>query len=397
MAACWGYASGVNGSIAPFLAADFGLDDAGIARLYAWIGLASVASLPLGVAVDRFGRRRALLAGCTVLTLGALASALAPTAGVYLIAQLVVYAVGATLLSALSVAIAEQLSTERRARGHGVAGSALTCATAAPLLLATALADVAHGWRIVWAAAALPILALPRLARDLAETPTWRAAHARGETRRVRFARLLAPEYRLRALAVIAAVVCVNAVESAVRTWLLYHQVRGLGHAPALATALLVSGGGVGLAGYAVGGRLADRWGRRATFAAAASVFGAAVFAYYALAAAFTTLRLPVLLLAMAGLSGAGGAALTAFRAVATELFPTALRGTLGGFLAVGTAAGWWIAMQAVSACAGPLGGVGPAIAALTAIALPTAALCVFCMPETAGVELDVAVVSAPR
>jgi hypothetical protein len=50
-----------------------------------------------------------------------------------------------------------------------------------------------------------------------------------------------------------------------------------------------------------------------------------------------------------------------------------------------------------VSACAGPLGGVGPAIAALTAIALPIAALCVFCVPETAGVEVDVAVVSAPR
>jgi MFS family permease len=393
--ACSGYASGVNGSIAPFLAADFGLDDAGIARLYAWIGLASLASLPLGRAVDRFGRRRALLAGCASLPLAALASALAPSPGFYLAAQLAAYAIGASLLATVSVAVAEQLSASDRARGHGVAGSVFTCATALPLLLAAALSGVPGGWRCVWAAAVLPLLALPFLARGLAETSPWRAAAARGETDRARLAHLFGAPFRARALAVIVAIVCVNAVEAAARTWLLYHQVRGLGQSPALATAVLVCGGALGLAGYEVGGRLADAWGRRATFALAACVFGASAFAYYALSATLATARLPVLVGSMIGLSGAGGAALVAFRAAATELFPTALRGTVGGLLSVGAAVGFWLAMQSVGLLSGPLGGIGHAVAALTATALPIAAVCLFCVPETAGVELDPARVSA--
>jgi DHA1 family inner membrane transport protein len=395
--ACWGYASGVNGSIAPFLAADFGLGDAGIARLYAWIGLASLASLPIGAAVDRFGRRRALLTGCALLPLAALASAAAPSPRAYLGAQLVAYAIGASLLATASVVVAEQLSPSERARGHGVAGIVFTCATAAPLLLAATLSALPQAWRWVWAAAAAPLVALPWLARHLSETEPWRVAAACGETGRVRIADVFAAPCRARALAVIVAVVCVSAVESATRTWLLYHQVRGLGESPALATAVLVLGGGVGLTGYAIGSRLADAWGRRAAFAAAASVFALAVLGYYAFAGTLTAGRLPVVALSMVGLSGAGGAALVAFRAAATELFPTALRGTLGGFLAVGSAAGWWLAMQTVSVLSGPLGGIGPAIAALAATALPIAAACLFLVPETSGAELDGAALSAPR
>lgn len=393
-----GYASGVGGSVAPLLAADFGLDDAGIARLYAWIGVASLGSLPLGLAADRFGRRRTLLAGATLLPLAALASALAPSLGAYVCAQLVVCATSSALLATANIAIAEQLSAARRARGHGIAGSVFTCATAAPLLLAAAIAAVPNDWRIVWATAALPLLALPFVARDLVETTPWHAAVARGEVGRARIASLFAATHRARTLAIGAAIVCVSAVESATRTWLLYHQVRGLGLDPAIATAVLVCGGGLGLAGFGLGGRLADRFGRRAAFAGASSAFALAVFGYYALAANAGAWRLPVLFASVIGISGAGGAALVAFRAAATELFPTALRGALGGVLAVGSAVGWWIAMQTVSELSGTLGGIGPAIAALTACALPIAALCLWSVPETAGADLEATpAFSAPR
>jgi len=57
-----GYTSGIHGSVAPLLAASFGLGDAQVAALFSWIGVASLLALLLGRASDRIGRRRALLA-----------------------------------------------------------------------------------------------------------------------------------------------------------------------------------------------------------------------------------------------------------------------------------------------------------------------------------------------
>lgn len=70
--AWWGNVSGVNGAVAPHLAARFAASDAEIAGAFAWIGLAAPA---LGHAADRLGRRRLALSLASVLPLGAAASA----------------------------------------------------------------------------------------------------------------------------------------------------------------------------------------------------------------------------------------------------------------------------------------------------------------------------------
>src|SRR5487761_2467697 len=62
-----GYTMAINGIGAPFIAASFGLGDAGIARLCAWISPAAVGALLLLRLADRAGRRRVLLA-CTAAT-----------------------------------------------------------------------------------------------------------------------------------------------------------------------------------------------------------------------------------------------------------------------------------------------------------------------------------------
>ena len=89
------------------------------------------------------------------------------------------------------------------------------------------------------------------------------------------------------------------------------------------------------------------------------------------------------------GIAVGGNAALVAFRALTSELFPTRLRGTAGGLLAVGGAVGWLFAMLLTSALAVPLGGLAPAVALLVATALPTAAMLLLRLPETAGLDLD--------
>jgi putative MFS transporter len=197
------------------------------------------------------------------------------------------------------------------------------------------------------------------------------------------------PRYRSRALRALAVVVLVYAAEFATRTWLFYHPVRTLGIEPGIATCVLVACGGLGLLGFPLGGRCADLFGRRATFTAAASAFAISAVGYYWVTLHAGAWSLAVLALSLFGTAVGGNAALVAFRALTSELFPTHLRGTVGGWLAVGGAVGWLAAMLAISALAGPLGGLAPAVALLVATSLPTASFLLLRLPETAGLDLD--------
>jgi MFS family permease len=390
--------SGVNGSVAPSLAESFGLGDAGIAALYAGLGLSCLGSLALGREADRVGRRRLLLLCARVLPAAALGAALAPRPELYLLAQLVAYAAGGALLATVSVVITEAAPEDARARRQSAAGTAFAAGTALPLLAAALLPGIATGvqpWRLVWAVAALPALALPALTGRLCETPRWRVASDRGDAPRSRMTDVFEARYRARTLAVLAAVVLVQGVDLATRTWLLYHPVRALGLDVSTATALLVAGGGLGLVGFRLGGHLADRVGRRATFSCASTLFAVSALAYYWGSLHVRSGHAALLGVALFGLAAGGNAAMVAFRALATELFPTRLRGTLGGWLGVAGSLGWMLAMGATSLLAGPLGGVGPAVALIVVFALPAASLCLASLPETAGLDLERAALEA--
>jgi MFS family permease len=57
-----GFTMGINGTASPWIAADFNLNQSGIARLFAWIALASIGALILTGIADRRGRRCAFRA-----------------------------------------------------------------------------------------------------------------------------------------------------------------------------------------------------------------------------------------------------------------------------------------------------------------------------------------------
>jgi MFS family permease len=195
-----------------------------------------------------------------------------------------------------------------------------------------------------------------------------------------------------RALRVLFAMVCLNAAETAIRTWLFYHAVRELGLAPLVALAVLLAGGLASLPGFDLGSGLADRMGRRLAFAAGTALAALGACGFYGAAA-------PVgpgfLALSFAALAAGGNAATVAFRALTTELFPAPLRGRLGGWLAVASALGFIGAMLGVSALAGPLGSLGGGVLALVSFAMPAAAALVAGLPETAGLGGDAKPVAA--
>ena len=385
----WGYVSGIHGSVAPFVAKSFELSGTGLARLWLGIGVASLASLALGRLADHVGRRRVLLACFAAMPLAAGVAALAPGPSVYVLGQGLAFAAGATLLGVGTVAIAEALPEGARAPAQGRAGLDLTGASALPLAVVGLGAGLATPWRLVWAGAGLWLLALPWARGNLVEAEGVARIQRRSEAA-PRWRELVRRDRVPRLLPALAAVLLVQTAEISVRAWLLHHPVRALGLPVPLAIGVLVAGGGLGLVGFRLGGQLAERIGRRPTFALAGALFATSAVAYYegSLLVSGGT-QLTLLIVSMVGLSVGGNAALTAFRSLIVELFPAARRGDAGGLLGLGHGLGWIFSMALASWLAAPLGGVGPATAAWVGIALPAAVAVLTLLPETAGCVLD--------
>jgi MFS family permease len=179
-------------------------------------------------------------------------------------------------------------------------------------------------------------------------------------------------------------VLAIQGAEAAARAWLFYHPVRGLGLAPRTATLLLVAGGALGMAGFRIGGWLADTHGGRPALVAGSALFALGVAGFYGATPPPGAAGFAWLLVSLVALAAGGNAALATFRAHASELLPSPIRGTFGGVLAVGGSLGFCLAMSAVAALAAPVGGIGHAVACVVLVALPTAMLLLRRLPETA-------------
>jgi MFS family permease len=80
-----------------------------------------------------------------------------------------------------------------------------------------------------------------------------------------------------------------------------------------------------------------------------------------------------------------------ASNAAATELFPTALRGTMIGWFALVSAIGAVISNAAVALLANKMGGLSIVVGALSIIGIPAAILFGLVIDETRGLSLEMA------
>jgi putative MFS transporter len=387
--AYWGFTDALNGAAAPFLAREFDLDDVAIARAFGWASIGALGTYAMARAADRVGRRRVLLLSLVALAPLALGSALAPDLLSFIFVQVGVQGLKGVLLVVVPVMVAEALPIERRARGQGIVGLTGAFGSGAALLLVAACEDLPGTWRWAWGAAALGIAAVPFARRALPESVHFERAAAAGETARARVRELLGARYRRRTLAAISIGMLFTLAVSATQSWLIYHPVQHLGLEPLLVTTVVISGGGVGLAGFPLGGRLCEEWGRRPTFAASALLYAVAAVVFYHVPSDFEPHPALGLGLAFAGMSFLSSAASVPLRAAATELFPTSLRATLSGWSAVAMAAGVVIGFFATSALALPFGGLAPAVS-LLAFCMPLAGIVfLLALPESRGLELE--------
>ncbi len=383
------YINTVPGIIAPFVAREFGLSDAGIASLMGFISLGALGSFGLTRLADRIGRRRVLLASLVVLPMLLLGAALAPGVRLYIAVQVLIVALYVTVLATTMVVITEELPDEARAQGQAYYGLLFSLG-GAPVLLLAPLLDGSMSWRLIWGFAALALLAFPWVRRSLPETRRFARALEDGSVARTRARDLFRGPYRRRAIGLLAAWTLRPIGVTAVMTYLFYHGISNLALTPGWVTVVFIAGGAVGLLGIPLGARLSDRWGRRPTLATFSLLSVAGGVAYYWVPVDFAIAPVLALSACFAVNQISFNAYNVAERCLDTELFPTALRATYAGSTRLGQAIATILANFAVSALAGPLGGIAPSITVVCVVtALPAVAIFLAVAPETAGQGLD--------
>lgn len=385
-----GYAFAILGVGAPFIATSFGLDQSGIAQMYAWISLNSLGALILARMADRVGRRRIVLISLIITPLCSLGAALSTNAAWFILFEVFAYAaVGATFASAL-VMVAESLPIAYRAKGQGWAGLATGTGGGLCVILAPLLAHFGISWRWLLAIPAAGIVWVPAIARMIPESRRWERAAATGAAATSHFYDVR-PRHRRRAIPLMIATLLGEISGVAVATWVYYHAVTVVGLSPARGSVVLLIGGTIGTAGLALGAWMSERFGRIRSIVVLGFVGMAGVLGYYwgpPLAFAFPTLWL---LIAYAWFNVTGRGLIVAANSAVTELFPTALRGTIMGWLTLCVTFSAVGAQVAIALLARPLGGLSNVVGWLALLTIPCVMIWGWFMDETRGLSLEAA------
>lgn len=257
----------------PEVADDFGTRVAAVSWLVTAYLIAMALLQPLtGRVGDRVGRRAAVVGGLVLFGAASVAAAVAPSVGVLIAARTLQAVAGAIVFPNAVALLRDLLPAERRGSGFGVLGAAIGIAAALGPPLGGLLVGV-FGWRAVFvvnvplvaAALALAWRALPRRTRA-------RAAAAEPAAAPVRIVALLRRRglaaatgaVGLSNLSMYATLLCVPVLLSRRGGWS-GEEVGALLAAFSVAMVVLSP----------VGGRLADRHGRRSMACAGLALFAA--------------------------------------------------------------------------------------------------------------------------
>lgn len=283
---------------------------------------AAVIAIGAGPLIDRLGRRPVVVASVATLALGTALSAVAPTFPLFMVSRAIAGLGAASLMPAVFAFVGDSYGYHERGRAIGVVMAANSCASIAGVPIGTVVGDFVS-WRVTFAALGLlTFLIAVLLARGLPREPRAPAAGPTGLPA-IRSILGYGP-----AAATLVTLFLSTASWFVMSTYVaaFYHEVHDL---PGWALGGVTMAAGVGiLLGGTLGGRLADRVGKRRIIIAAALVTAA-------LAPIETGLTVSVVLAAvvLVALGAAQGARFAGTQAILTELTPER-RGTA---MALGT------------------------------------------------------------
>src|SRR5438067_4934048 len=361
---------------------DLGVPAPELSYALAIISAGALGVLVLGHLTDRFGRRRLLL-GCVLLysLLGA-ATATARTLPALVVWQAAARMFQEGALSAAVVIAVEETPALRRGLAQGVLGVANSIGSGLGAFLLGFIGLFPGGWRGLCLVSLLPVGLIPFLRGAIPESRRW-------TLRAPRSRQLLPRAYRGRMLAGLAVFFLGMSYDLAGFAFTAFWPMSRHGWSAARTSALIVVAGGAGLPGFWFGGRLTDRVGRRRSAALFLVGLAAAEAVFFlggpgALWPSFTAM-----VFCQAGKT-------TVLRSWAPELFPTSLRATASSQLAAGGVLGAMAGLAAAGALGAALADMGLAITLVATAGVAAAVLAYTCLPETGGVELEVASPETP-
>lgn len=373
-----GYMTSLTSAAQHQIAESFHSNDAGLGRMFFFIGIGAIPGLAILPFGDRIGRRRILIPLLAMTAASTLMSALAPNLVIFTILQAVANSPKFVALALAWIYLIEEMPAGSRAYAMSVFTMCSGLGAGVGLFMLVGVMHISpSGWRILYGLAALLILTVPLFARHLPETRRFEGAWHGAPMKTL----LKKPHLRWTVLVGALALFSAFYGSPAARYQARYVQ-NALGYTPGMYVLFTVITTLPGGAGMIIGGRLADTIGRRKVGITAATVGAASQAALYWLTGA------PLWIASAAG-SLVGAMWVPALGSYTTELFPTSLRSsasTISHAAGMGSgAAGAFIAGQLIVT----MGGYAPAILVLLPFALISAFLMFLFFPETARRELE--------
>ena len=365
--------AGWNGSILilelPAVADRFGARVSDISNLGSIVVFGALGAWPLATLADRFGRRRLIALGVGAFCLMSLATPLAPN-----LTALAALRLGASCFEGLVGGVATALIVEEAPTTHrGTALSALALLFGAGQAVPVVVYPfVAPNWRLLFFAGGLGVVAAPLIWRGLPESRAWRRAHISGSTIRI----LMQPPWRRRVLILAASALVGSILGEPAGLFFTVYASQYLHLTPGVISWMIAAAAACAILGYAAGGYLSDRFGRR-LLAVTIGVITAAFTGggFVAGTAGFIAANL-----LWSGFASAGTPVVGAWSG---ELYPTRARATAEATGGVAGTAGAIIGLQLVAVLSPHLG-LGRAIA-LVSVAGVASSLVLLMLPETRG------------
>ncbi len=316
-----GYAGSQMSHTLPFARTSLDLTEGQMSSVFAGVRAVSLLGVILTMIADRSGRRKPLLGAFALVCLASALTAFVPSLAAYVLSQSLVR-IGIVAIAAISIVlIAEEVPPGSRAFALGLYGLAGSMGVGFGLVLLPIAEGADNAWRILFGIASLGLLAFPILNRYLPESRAFTPAPP------FPFGKALGMGLGKHFWPIAGVSFFVAAFSSPAFDFVLERLINDLSWDAGAARFLLIVFSGVGTIGLLVGGRLADRIGRRPTSAAALALGLIGGMGFYLIDSGW--------FLAASIFIATFGATMLApsIAAQRTELFPTRLRATAGGWI----------------------------------------------------------------
>lgn len=368
------------------ITADFGLAEREIGRTLGLVRLGAIPAFFLLPLADRIGRRRLFLVSVLGMSLGTLCAGVSTSITFFIGFQMFARMSMVTASATAFVIAAEEMAAQHRGWAIGLISAVGGAGFFGAALLFAFIDVLPWGWRTMYAFGVVPLLLLPWLSRRVPETR--RFTLARGDQAGLAAAagwlRPLADLLRTLPLRTfgVGFVGFAQSVAAAVAfQFSSYFVQERHGWDPGDYTLMLGVGGLFGVLGYPLAGRIGDRRGRRMVGVTLLVLLWPLVVAYYAVPGWLVPVAFVPMIFALTGSE-------TIIRALAVELFPTALRGTASGWYQLSSTLGAGTGLFATTLLTPEGASAIPAVQMVAACAW-LAALVVWLLPETSGRELE--------